>query len=204
MKFKRLSTEQVYPMKIRSQSSVSRSKSFSGSEKDSSQNPTISAKPKKVTGFLNFLDLTVFKTNKCKEPLTNHNLKRCPDYHDKTKDRRRKLGHYKSELCAFIAKKKSCPQGENCTYCHNRVEEFYHPDKYKAKFCSCFTKQNSICEYGEYCSFAHSEAEISVDLIEKFEKDTDFYMFHYKTVWCPYTEGDESHERSTCVYAHNW
>lgn len=29
-------------------------------------------------------------------------------------------------------------------------------------------------------------------------------MFHYKTIWCPYSEGDETHERTSCVYAHNW
>lgn len=86
--------------------------------------------------FVNFLDLSVFKTIKCTEPLTDHNLKKCPYYHENTKDRRRKLGKYKSELCAYIAKKKTCPQGDICTFSHNRVEEFYHPDKFKAKFCS--------------------------------------------------------------------
>lgn len=30
----------------------------------------------------------------------------------------------------------------------------------------------------------------------------DFYMFHFKTVWCPYREDD--HDRKVCVYAHNW
>ena len=27
-------------------------------------------------------------------------------------------------------------------------------------------------------------------------------MFHFKTVWCPYS--DTSHARDACVYAHNW
>lgn len=33
------------------------------------------------------------------------------------------------------------------------------------------------------------------------EQDEDFYLFHFKTVWCPYTK---KHARDECVYAHNW
>jgi hypothetical protein len=89
-----------------------------------------------------------------------------------------------------------------CDKAHNRVEEFYHPDKYKAKFCSSYLNKTGECEYGEFCSFAHSDEELSIELIEKFEPDMDFYLFHFKTVWCPYKEND--HERDVCVYAHNW
>lgn len=86
---------------------------------------------------------------------------------------------------------------------HNRVEEFYHPDKYKAKFCKHYLDKGlGDCDYGEFCCFAHSEEELSVELIEKFELDTDFYLFHFKTVWCPYEEN--THERQKCLYAHNW
>jgi hypothetical protein len=59
--------------------------------------------------YIELLDLNQFKTKKCTVQTNTHNLKRCPDYHDKTKDRRRTLGNYRSELCAFIAKKKACP-----------------------------------------------------------------------------------------------
>ena len=40
------------------------------------------------------------------------------------------------------------------------------------------------------CAFAHAEEEVTVDLLdcEKFEKNADFYMFHFKTVWCPYSD----------------
>lgn len=62
------------------------------------------------------------------------------------------------------------------------------------------TPQN--CEYGEFCSFAHSVEEITVEMIENFKRDADFYLHHFKTVWCPYNEDD--HERDVCVYAHNW
>lgn len=58
------------------------------------------------------------------------------------------------------------------------------------------------CEYADFCSFAHTENDLSVELIEKFDPDMDFYLFHFKTVWCPYKEDD--HERDVCVYAHNW
>jgi hypothetical protein len=89
-----------------------------------------------------------------------------------------------------------------CIYCHTRVEEFYHPDKYKAKFCQSYLSTTGLCDYAEYCSFAHNESEITIDLIGKLVQDTDFYYFHYKTVWCPFV--DSSHDRETCVYAHNW
>lgn len=46
-----------------------------------------------------------------------------------------------------------------------------------------------MCEYGDFCAFAHSDEEISIDLIDRLDKDFDFYMFHFKTVWCPYNEG---------------
>ena len=144
--------------------------------------------------------MTVFKTKKCIIDCKDVKKKmRCAMYHDEKTDRRRKLGTYRAQKCQFIMKKKPCVAGDRCTFAHNTVEEFYHPEKYKAKFCS---KKPEDCDYGAYCSFAHSEAEISVDLIHKYEKDADFYMFHFKTAWCPYNE--EDHQRDTCVYAHNW
>ena len=75
----------------------------------------------------------------------------------------------------------NCPNGDTCDKAHNRVEEFYHPDKYKAKFCSSYLdpQKNAECDYQEFCSFAHSEAELSVELIEKYDVDMDFYMFHF-------------------------
>lgn len=32
-------------------------------------------------------------------------------------------------------------------------------------------------------------------------KDMDFYLFHFKTSWCPFTK---DHNKAQCVYAHNW
>lgn len=41
-----------------------------------------------------FLDLHNFKIEPCTQDAANHNLKRCPYYHDFNKDRRRPLGTY--------------------------------------------------------------------------------------------------------------
>ena len=143
----------------------------------------------KVSSF--YLDLTTFKTEKCTlNASDNHNVKKCPYYHDATKDCRRKLGTYRSELCPKIFKSKKkekvCEEGDLCPYAHNNVERFYHPEMFKAKFCGSYTSGSRICEYGDFCAFAHNDSEISIDLIERFERDADFYMFHFKTTWCPY------------------
>ena len=138
--------------------------------------------------YCRFLDLTLFKVKPCNTDTNSHNLKRCPYYHDQKKDQRRPLGSYQSEICRSVLKNWECSKGDKCEKAHNRVEEFYHPDKYKAKFCASFIEKTGECEYGDYCSFAHSESEISIELIDKFPHDSDFYMFHFKTVWCPYNE----------------
>lgn len=70
---------------------------------------------------------------------------------------------------------------------HNKVEQLYHPLRYKSKFCQYFHSQISKCEYKDYCSFAHDESEITIQLIHKRKKDDIFYVWYYKTVWCPYT-----------------
>jgi hypothetical protein len=147
------------------------------------------------------LDLLTFKTRPCKMQ-SNHMPKRCPFYHDFKKDRRRPPTTYSDEMCAYSLNGKECPMGDSCPNCHNRVEEFYHPSKYKTKFCSSYPHILENCEYGPYCCFAHSESDIKIDLICKFTKDSDFYLFHFKTVWCPFNENN--HAREQCVYAHNW
>jgi hypothetical protein len=82
------------------------------------------------------------------------------------------------------------------------VEEFYHPEKYKTKFCASYPDKVDSCEYGDYCAFAHHESELTITLLDKIDRDTDFYLFHFKTVWCPFS--DKDHLRDQCVYAHNW
>lgn len=39
-------------------------------------------------------------------------------------------------------------------------------------------------------------------LIHTMKKDADFYMFHFKTVFCPFNQFE--HDRSQCEYCHNW
>ena len=58
-------------------------------------------------------------------------MKKCIYYHKQ--DRRRPLGTYSSVKCQFT--QEGCPNGDHCHFSHNRVEEFYHPEKYKTKFC---------------------------------------------------------------------
>lgn len=78
----------------------------------------------------------------------------------------------------------------------------YREDKYKRKFCSKYPDKISDCEYGDFCSFAHNENEIKIELIHNYVFDSDFYIFHYKTVWCPFNL--TTHDKGLCVYAHNW
>jgi len=147
------------------------------------------------------LDLNFFKTQPCKikEP---HLPKRCPFYHDPKRDRRRPPNLYCADMCVYALNEKECPYGDSCQNAHNRVEEFYHPTKYRSRFCTYYPTNIASCEYGDFCCFAHSELDIGIDLLHLIERDTDFYMFHYKTAWCPFNE--TNHDREKCVYAHNW
>lgn len=95
-----------------------------------------------------------------------------------------------------------CPLGDNCKNAHNRVEEFYHPEKYKTKFCQSYPDHLESCEYGAaFCAFAHHENELKIDLLHLMPQDADFYMFYFKTAWCPFPF---EHDKELCVYAHNW
>jgi len=147
------------------------------------------------------LDLNNFKTKAC--PInTQHNHKHCPFYHN-AKDRKRPGFFYSADLCEFAEKDSLiCPNGDNCLKAHNRVEQLYRPEKYKSKFCTFYPHNLEKCEYGTFCSFAHSENDIVIELIHNYEYDEDFYMFHFKTVWCPFNL--TQHDKALCVYAHNW
>ena len=85
---------------------------------------------------------------------------------------------------------------------HNNIELLYHPDKYKTQFCRFYPNKLNKCDFGESCAFAHSKNEIAIDLLHIMEpKDPDFYIFYYKTAWCPW---NMDHDKFKCVYAHNW
>jgi len=131
----------------------------------------------------------------------NHNPKVCEFYHHEN-DRKRPVSiyHYTSNMCQNMGKGDQCPRGDNCNYCHNKVEQLYHPERYKRKFCLSHPHNVFKCEYGNFCSFAHSENEIQIELLHNLKKDENFYLYKYKTVFCPYIY---EHDRNQCVYAHN-
>jgi len=56
-----------------------------------------------------------------------------------------------------------------CKKCHNKIEQLYHTDRYKIKFCLLYPNRLEHCEYGEYCSFAHDEESIKIPLLHKME-----------------------------------
>lgn len=146
------------------------------------------------------LDLVNFKAKLC--PIAGqHNHKHCPFYHN-SKDRKRPGNAFSSEMCENAENPESCPFGDKCPKAHNRVEQLYKPEKYKTKFCSHYPNNLHLCEYGSFCSFAHSETDINIELIHNYEYDDDFYMFHFKTAWCPFNL--TQHDKALCVYAHNW
>mmetsp|Transcript_13602 Transcript_13602/g.21277 ORF Transcript_13602/g.21277 Transcript_13602/m.21277 type:complete len:335 (+) Transcript_13602:2952-3956(+) len=110
-------------------------------------------------------------------------------------------GQYQPDICSNHERPEKCNEG--CLLSHNRVESVYHPEKYKSKYCTRYPKNLSKCDYGDYCSFAHSTKELKSRLIHNMKKDRDFYLFFFKTEWCPFNK-DHNHNRAQCVYAHNW
>ncbi|EGR32430.1 zinc finger ccch type domain protein, partial [Ichthyophthirius multifiliis] len=145
-----------------------------------------------------FFPITEFKTTQCqkKEP---HDKKKCSFYHSHEDQRRCPLKYsYSINQCK---NREKCEYKSTCLQVHNKVEQLYHPLRYRTKFCKSLKYGTlQLCEYGQYCSFAHSEQELVIPFIEKLPKNNIFYIYFYKTVWCPNTE---QHERSECVYMHN-
>jgi len=144
------------------------------------------------------LDLTTFKTEKCVIE-AKHNPKHWKFYHS-LKDRRRVNINYSSDLWKF-AETNKCLKGDKWYLSHSNVERLYHPDKYKTKFWDTFGHKAYRWEYGNYWSFAHILSEIKIDLIHRLPKDENFYMYNFKTEWCPFRK---DHHKADCVYAHNW
>jgi hypothetical protein len=151
-------------------------------------------------------DLIVYKVFKC-VITTKHSEKQCIYFHS-SKDRRRSQNqfYYTSEICDLIQSDYRCQLGDYCNKSHNQVEMFYHKDKFKTKFCSHYYENkdlkdiNSDCPYGSFCSFAHLEKEIRIELIHKYPKTLDFFIYKFKTVVCPF---DQKHDKSSCEYSHN-
>lgn len=89
-------------------------------------------------------------------------------------------------MCQYVKEDMKCPDGENCPYAHSTVQEHYHEQKYKKYFCFHYPYTIDQCPYGDFCSYAHNEEEILTTLIHNYAEDEDFYMFYYKTAFCPF------------------
>jgi len=77
----------------------------------------------------------------------------------------------------------------------------------KRRFCTSFPDVQN-CRRGLSCAFAHTREEISASLLDISEENQEpsaltdsFFMYKYKTRWCPI---GVQHEWHTCVYAHNY
>jgi len=158
--------------------------------------PTLSDGKSKLGQF----SLDLFKVRPCTKK-GNHNVKIC-DYYHHEKDRRRptNIFSYIPPICPFVTRNNPCPHGDNCRYAHNKLEQLYHPERYKRKFCLHHPHNIHKCDYGGHCSFAHNETEIKIEILHNFKQDEYFYLNKYKTVFCPYIY---EHDRNQCVYAHN-
>jgi hypothetical protein len=102
--------------------------------------------------------LISFKTEACPHPEIYHNLKQCNYYHSQQDKRRRTV--YSSEKCNFM----NC--SENCAYSHNIVEQMYHEDRFKTRYCANY-ENPELCVYGFFCSFVHNENEFRISLLHK-------------------------------------
>eukprot|EP00826_Nyctotherus_ovalis_P064341 TRINITY_DN9435_c0_g2_i3.p1 TRINITY_DN9435_c0_g2~~TRINITY_DN9435_c0_g2_i3.p1 ORF type:complete len:538 (-),score=72.96 TRINITY_DN9435_c0_g2_i3:279-1892(-) len=148
--------------------------------------------------FNSSINLNTFKAFPCASKEA-HSQKRCVYYHSGS-DRRRVPVFYSAEKCVSYKERGYCEQGDACSKSHNIIEQFYHPDKYKKRMCHELALKND-CEYGSYCGFAHAQPELKIELLHEMDRDYGFYMWKFKTEWCPFTH---EHNKSICVYAHNW
>lgn len=59
-----------------------------------------------------------------------------------------------------------------------------------------------------FCPYAHEEKDIKCELIHLYLHDLDYFIFHYKTISCPYALINHNLVliniiRSICHYFHN-
>ncbi|RUS82073.1 hypothetical protein EGW08_010150 [Elysia chlorotica] len=112
--------------------------------------------------------LANYKTEPCKRPprLCRQGYA-CPQFHN-NRDRRRspKLYKYRSTPCPNVKHSDEwgdpaqCENGDNCSYCHTRTEQQFHPEIYKSTKCNDMVQTN-CCPRGAFCAFAHVEQEIT-------------------------------------------
>lgn len=140
------------------------------------------------------LDLEQFKVARCRNMCKS---KKCSSWHSWHDSRRPwvRLRYSKYPCEAAQCKDKSC------LFSHNIIEQKYHPDNYKKKYCQEFIELEE-CKFGEVCALAHSDQDLKIRPLHLMSIDLDFFLFHFKSEFCPF--GKIEHNRFTCVYAHNW
>lgn len=143
------------------------------------------------------IDMSNFKTQQC-PILTKHNIKKCIYYHF-TSEKRRNLK--KIQYSKMICKNLQSCQKKSCKYSHNTMEQLYHPENYKKKYCKSFYEKKN-CKFGNFCALAHSEEELQIPLLHKMEKNQKFFFFFFKSEFCPFSK--INHDKFKCDYAHNW
>lgn len=154
-----------------------------------------SAEPKNPL-FLH-LDLANFKTERCTNSAA-HDAKKCAYFHFPSEKRRSQRAiFYVKSLCP---NKDACGN-EACPAAHNFVEQIYHSDSYKKKYCKDFIEKRA-CKYEEFCAMAHSDLELKITPLHLLPVDKNFLLFSFKSEFCPFSK--ISHDRFKCVYAHNW
>lgn len=146
---------------------------------------------------IKFLDLETFKIFPC-QIKEAHTKGICPFYHNRQDQRRcLKSVNYSAEECPFLLK---CPKIETCHLSHNTVEQFYHPLRYKKRFCSSYPNSRK-CKFGDFCSFAHCEDDLLLEIkLHKMTKNEDFFLYYFKTILCPFPY---DHDKAICEYYHN-
>ncbi|KAI7697131.1 RING finger protein unkempt, partial [Sarcoptes scabiei] len=122
--------------------------------------------------------LAYYKTELCKRPprLCRQGYA-CPQYHN-SKDRRRspKKFKYRSTPCPNVKQgdewgdPANCENQDDCTYCHTRTEQQFHPEIYKSTKCND-VQQSGHCPRGPFCAFGHSESNEEIAAAREFSLD---------------------------------
>lgn len=123
--------------------------------------------------------------------------KKCTRYHSWHDSRRSWLDIGYSK---YHCEEKIC-RDQRCVFSHNVIEQKYHPENYKKNYCREWVEKGG-CKFGEVCAMAHSDLELKTKPLHLMKIDIDFLLFRFKSEFCPF--GKISHDRFSCVYAHNW
>uniref|UniRef100_A0A158R621 RING finger protein unkempt n=1 Tax=Syphacia muris TaxID=451379 RepID=A0A158R621_9BILA len=120
--------------------------------------------------------LSCYKTEQCRKParLCRQGYA-CPFYHN-AKDRRRPPALYKYRSTPCPAAKSAdewlepdqCENGSECSYCHTRTEQQFHPEIYKSTKCNDML-EHGYCPRAVFCAFAHHDSELHVQRIPYYK-----------------------------------